>query len=145
MAAARAIDGKASAVRHDARAAPGASARARDNGAVPGSPFRAVADGVLVAVKLTPKAAQDRIQQVATAADGSAVLKLAVTAAPERGKANEALVKLLAKTWKLPKTSIVLVHGAGDRRKTLHLAGEPQALMARLEAWSRETPRETNG
>jgi uncharacterized protein (TIGR00251 family) len=99
------------------------------------SPFRPAADGVRVSVKLTPRAAQDRIQEVATEADGLPVLRVAVTAAPDRGKANEALVKLLAKTWKLPKTSIVLVQGTTDRRKTLHLAGEPKALMARLEAW----------
>jgi len=104
-----------------------------------GSPFRSVASGVRVLIRLTPRAARDRIQEVATEADGSPVLRIAVTAAPERGKANEALVKLLAKTWKLPKTSIVLVQGTTDRRKTLHLAGEPKALMARLEAWLGET------
>jgi uncharacterized protein (TIGR00251 family) len=99
------------------------------------SPFRAVADGVRVAVRLAPKAARDRIQGTMREADGATVLKVGVTAVPEAGKANEALVKLLAKTWKLPKTGFTLVSGATDRRKSLHLAGEPAALLARLEAW----------
>lgn len=102
------------------------------------SPFRAVTGGVRVAVRLTPKAARDRFQGTVREADGSCALKLGVTAAPEAGRANAALIELLAKTWRLPKTSIALVRGAADRRKTLHLAGEPAALLARLEAW-RET------
>lgn len=99
------------------------------------SPFRTVADGLRVAVRLTPKAAQARIQGVAREADGGTALKVAVTAPPEAGKANTALIALLAKAWRLPKSSLSLVAGAGDRRKTLHLAGEPQALRARLQTW----------
>lgn len=104
----------------------------------PPSPFRSVADGVRVAVRLTPRASRDFVQGVATEADGGAILKVGVTAIPEAGKANAALVSLLAKTWKLPKSSISLTQGAADRRKTLHIAGEPQALLARLQAWLRE-------
>ena len=102
-----------------------------------GSPFSVGADGVRVAVRLTPRAATDRIQGITIEADGSPSLKCAVSAAPVEGKANEALVKLLAKAWKLPKSSISLVRGAGERRKILHLAGEPRALLARLETWLR--------
>ncbi|MFI4987871.1 MAG: DUF167 family protein [Alphaproteobacteria bacterium] len=102
------------------------------------SPFSTASDGVRVAVRLTPKAAREQILGTAIEADGSAVLKLAVTAVPEAGKANEALVRLLAKSWKLPRSSISLVRGAGARRKLLHLRGEPEALLARLESWLRE-------
>ena len=97
------------------------------------SPFRAVADGVRIAVKLTPGARAERIQGVSTEADGSAVLRVAVAAPPERGRANEALLRLLAKRWRLTRTSLSLVSGAAQRRKTLHLAGEPAALLARLQ------------
>lgn len=88
-----------------------------------------------LAVRLTPKAARARIQGVAREADGRVVLKVAVTEPPEGGKANAALVKLLAKTWKLTKSDVTVVAGATDRRKTLHIAGEPGMLRRRLEEW----------
>ena len=55
-----------------------------------------------------------------------------VTAVPEAGKANEALIKLLAKEWGVAKSSISLVAGATDRNKILHIAGDAGDLMARL-------------
>lgn len=103
------------------------------------SPLRAVADGVRIAVRLTPGARSERIQGIATEADGSVVLRVAVAAAPERGKANAALLRLLAKRWRLPQTSLRLVSGAAQRRKTLHLAGEPRALLAHLQSWLDES------
>jgi uncharacterized protein (TIGR00251 family) len=102
------------------------------------SPFRAVADGVRIAIRLTPGAQAERVQGTATEADGTAVLRVAVTAPPERGRANAALIRLLAKRWHLPKTSLALVSGAAQRRKTLHLAGKPEALLARLQSWLEE-------
>ncbi len=88
-----------------------------------------------VAVRLTPRAARAGVQGLAPEADGGVVLKVAVTAAPEAGKANAALIKLLAKAWRLPKSDITVVAGATDRRKTLHIAGEAATLRRRLEEW----------
>ena len=99
------------------------------------SPFSEIATGLKVAVRLTPKASRDRIDGLAPEADGGRVLKVAVTAVPEDGKANAALVKLLAKQWKLPKTSIAVIAGATDRRKTLLISGDAAALRLRLEQW----------
>ena len=45
------------------------------------------------------------------------------------------MVKLLAKAWKLPKSALGVTAGAKDRRKTLLVDGDPDALAARLEAW----------
>lgn len=86
-------------------------------------------------MRVTPKSNRNRIEGLAGEADGGTALRVAVTAAPEGGKANAALVKLLAKAWRLPKTSISVVAGAAGRRKTLFVEGEPGALMARLGAW----------
>ena len=63
------------------------------------TPFKPVADGVRVAVRLTPKASRNAIAGIAESGQGEAVLKVMVTAVPEAGKANEALIKLLAKEW----------------------------------------------
>lgn len=92
----------------------------------------ATADGVRIAVRLSPGAKRTAIQGTAPDADGGTVLKASVTAIPEHGKANEALIKLLAKEWRLPKSSFSILSGATDRRKVLHIAGEPGMLMDRI-------------
>jgi hypothetical protein len=55
-----------------------------------------------------------------------------VTAPAEGGKANRALIVLLARAWRLPKTSIDVVAGVHDRRKTLRISGDAHALALRL-------------
>ena len=98
------------------------------------SPYRATADGVTVSVRVAPRAGRNRIDGVVAEADGGAALKVAVTAPPEDGKANDAVIALLAKAWRLPKASFRVVRGATARRKTLHVEGDPKALMDRLIA-----------
>jgi uncharacterized protein (TIGR00251 family) len=100
-------------------------------------PFSIVDEGVVVAVRLTPKAGANAIRGIAQDADGAACLKVAVTAPPEGGKANTAMLKLLAKTWKLPKTSLMVASGATSRRKVVHVAGDGPVLYAILEEWAR--------
>ena len=100
--------------------------------AEPLNPFRAVAGGMLVAVRLTPKAGRARVGPVVAGADGSGLLKVAVAEAPEKGKANAALIRLLAKTWRLPKSAISVVRGATDRNKILRIEGAPASLMGTL-------------
>ena len=104
----------------------------------PKSPFNAVPEGLRVALKVTPKAARAAIAGVEADATGRGVLKVRVTEAPEGGKANAAVVKLLAKAWKLPKGALSVAAGAKDRRKTLLVTGNPDELMARLGAWLTE-------
>lgn len=101
----------------------------------PGSPLRRGENGVRVAIRLTPRAARDRVDGVAREADGGAVLKVGVTAVPEDGKANAAMIRLLAKEWKVPKGSIAIVAGATNRRKTVFVEGDAAALATRLEEW----------
>ena len=98
------------------------------------SPLAAVAGGIRVRVKLAPKASRAAVGGVFVDAAGTAFLKVAVTAAPEDGKANAALVALLAKAWRLPKSAIAVVAGATERRKTLLIAGNPAELMKYLSA-----------
>jgi uncharacterized protein (TIGR00251 family) len=98
-----------------------------------GSPFSAVDGGVTLAVRLAPKASENRIGPVALDDAGGAVLKVAVTEIPEGGKANKALIRLLAKSWRLPKTAISVKRGHKDRRKTLFIEGPAQELLKRFE------------
>jgi len=97
------------------------------------SPFVAGDGGVSVIVRLTPKAAEDRVGPVARDLRGQAILKAAVTAPPADGKANTALIRLLAKSWGLPKTAISLKRGAKNRIKTLFIeSADPEQLVERL-------------
>ncbi len=65
--------------------------------------------------------------------DGRAVLKVRLRAVPEKGKANKALIRLLAKTLKLPALQVTLASGATSRIKTIKLEGNPARLKAQLE------------
>ncbi|NNG02783.1 MAG: DUF167 domain-containing protein [Inquilinus sp.] len=104
----------------------------------PDSPFAAAADGVTVAVKVTPRASRERVLGVQNLADGSAVLAVAVTAVPEDGKANAAVIRLLAKEWRGARSAIRLVAGAAARRKRLHLDAEPVRALETLAKWARD-------
>ena len=97
-------------------------------------PFRAIPDGVRLAVRVTPNAGADRIEGVEIRDDGGAVLRIRVSAVPDRGKANAAVIALLAKALGVPKSDITLVAGDTARLKTLEIAGPPEALTARLAA-----------
>jgi uncharacterized protein len=96
-------------------------------------PLTAAPDGVSLCVRLQPGASTERIIGLVAEADGGVALKVAVTAPPAKGRANDALLRLLARTMGLPKRDLSLTRGAADRRKLVHLAGDAARLMPRLE------------
>ncbi len=98
------------------------------------SPFGLCADGLRVAVRLTPKAARPGLGGVVLDGDGKAWLKARVAAAPERGKANAALLELLAKAWRLAPGRLEISGGAKARRKTVLIRDGDRALLRALEA-----------
>jgi uncharacterized protein YggU (UPF0235/DUF167 family) len=61
--------------------------------------------------------------------------KVRVNAAPERGKANEAVLRLLADALAVPRGSLALVAGHGDRDKLVELTGlDADEIERRLDA-----------
>ena len=86
-----------------------------------------------LAVRLTPKAARSRIEGLTDTADGGQMLKVSVTAVPENGKANGALIALLAKSWHRPKSAFTLLRGQTDRNKILTVAVPFVALRLQLQ------------
>lgn len=104
-------------------------------------PLIAAKDGVRLSVRLTPRGAADRIDSIAREADGIPVLKVSVTAAPAENRANDALLHLLAREWRLGKRDLSLVSGSKSRNKTVHIAGDPAVLLARLEPLLAVLPR----
>jgi uncharacterized protein (TIGR00251 family) len=89
---------------------------------------------VRIAVRLTPRARADRLDGVAHLSDGAAVLKVSVTAPPADGRANEALLRLLAKEWDVPRRDLAIVVGHKSRNKAIGVAGDPALLLKRLGA-----------
>jgi len=91
-------------------------------------------------VRLTPKAAKDAIdgciEDPATigAVNQNAILLARVRAVPEKGKANAALEKLVAKWLGLPKSALKVSAGSKSRIKTLELDGDHNDLATRLTA-----------
>ena len=80
--------------------------------------LRAQADGVLLSVKLQPRASASEIGE----ALGSE-LRIKVTAPPVDAAANEALVKLLAQQLDCPRNRVALLRGHTSRHKTVMLYG----------------------
>jgi uncharacterized protein (TIGR00251 family) len=97
--------------------------------------FQASAGGIRLRLKVAPKAKRNEIGGWLDEPDGSQMLKIAVTAAPEDGKANAAVIALLAKEWGVAKSAISVVAGATDRRKIVEIRGQSAELMQRLQAW----------
>jgi hypothetical protein len=109
--------------------------------ALTGLPWRIVADGLTVRVRLTPKASRNRVEGPVELADGGVAIRATVTAAPESGKANAALLRLLAKTWRLPRTALAVTGGATSRLKTVTISGDGPALAGTLRAWCTATDK----
>jgi len=61
--------------------------------------------------------------------------KVRVAAAPERGRANEAVLRLLAEALRVPRDAVTLVSGHTGRDKIVELAGlRPAQIERRLSA-----------
>ena len=87
-----------------------------------------------MAVRLSPRAKSDRLLGTAAAAGGGRALKASVTAPARDGRANEALLQLLARAWHLPRRNLSIVAGAASRNKTVRVTGDPGQLIAKLSA-----------
>ena len=95
------------------------------------------ADGVIVMVRLTPKGGRDSLDGVETLADGRAVLKARVRAAPSEGEANAVLGRLLAKTFGVAPSRVEIIGGSTSRIKRVKISGNTPALVATLEKIAR--------
>lgn len=91
-----------------------------------------------LSVRVTPKGGRDAVDGWALDGAGRPLLKLRVSAAPSDGAANAAVVALIAKTLKVPKSAVRIVAGETARVKRLELDGVAAADIAR--AFGAEPP-----
>ena len=97
-----------------------------------GKCYETVSHGLRLYVRLTPKSARDGLEGSEDRGDGRQVLKVKVRAVPENGKANEALLKVIANALGTGVSQVRLEAGAMARVKTLMVTGDPDVLAARL-------------
>lgn len=90
-------------------------------------------DNAILHIRLSPGASASGVRGWMNDENGTPVLKVGVTAIAESGKANAALIQLLSKLAKHPKSSIKIRSGLTDRNKTVCFHALPQSeLLARL-------------
>jgi len=77
-------------------------------------------------IKVIPKSSKN---EILAGPDG--LLKIKVTAAPVKGAANEAVIKLLAKKLGLKKAQIAIVSGQTSKIKTIEVEGVNQDELSR--------------
>ena len=78
-------------------------------------------------VRLQPGASSERIDGIYRPDEATTSLKVTVRAQPEKGKANKALIKLLAKTLRLAQSDLTLTAGTTHRNKTVLASGAERA------------------
>jgi uncharacterized protein YggU (UPF0235/DUF167 family) len=83
--------------------------------------------GSQFSIRATPRGRRNALEGIRAGA-----LLVSVTAAPEDGAANAAIIALIAKSLKLAKSAIGIRRGHTSRDKTMWLALTPEELRARL-------------
>lgn len=79
--------------------------------------LRQTSEGVLLSLKAVPNAHTNQVMR------RGAEIHVSVTQAAERGRANQAIVELLARALGIAKSRIEFTRGAAGRRKTVLLRG----------------------
>ncbi len=80
-----------------------------------------------VNIKLKPSARKNAVLGWEKGANGQDVLKVQITTAPEKGKANMALIALLAEYWGVPKSALTIMRGETSRLKVLEVKRDQEA------------------
>ncbi len=95
-----------------------------------GNFLRAQADGVLLSVKLQPRASKNEICGLL-----GGELKIKVTAPPVDAAANQALVEFLAEKLGCPRGKVELIRGHTSRHKAVKLHGfKPENVLPKLSS-----------
>ncbi len=95
--------------------------------------WRVLNDGVSVAVKVHPRSRRPGLHGGAASASGDR-LRVAVSEAPEDGRANRAVCEAVANALDVAPSAVSVASGAAHREKLLHITGDSAVLSSRLAA-----------
>ena len=94
---------------------------------------RRLNDSVVLNIRVSPKAGANAIAGLRKAADGAVALNIRVTQPPDKGKANKAVVALLAKQLGFAKSALSIVAGDTSRDKQIRISGQPGVIVRALD------------
>ena len=95
-------------------------------------PFTLREGETVLRIRVTPRSAQSCVGGLARDAEGRTALVVRVTVAPERGKANKAVIATLANSLKLAKSRFTICAGLAERNKIVAISGDPAEVEAAL-------------
>ena len=102
--------------------------------------WRYSAQGISVALRVTPRGGRDEIDGLETLANGRTVVKIRVRAIAEGGEANRAVVELLARALGVPRARVRVLSGATSRLKQIAVDGDPAKLGESLRKLTAAKP-----
>jgi len=83
--------------------------------------------GLIFAVRVVPRASRSEI-----VGEHNGALRIRIAAPPVSGAANRELVRILAKTFKLPQNAVEILSGANSKSKTVRVRGADAATLEQL-------------
>ena len=93
--------------------------------------IKEIKEGLIIRIKIVPNSSKNDIILE------DEFIKIKITAQPIENKANKALIEFLAKTFKIPKTSIEIIKGETSKEKTVLIKTENE--VKRLEITNKLT------
>ncbi len=103
------------------------------------SPLRHTPKGTYLHIRARPKSGRDEVLGLVVSSTGSTSLAVKVTAIPDKGKANQAVIEVLAKAMHISKSSFRLVSGETSRDKVLEVVANLSTIEAFLKMLSVQT------
>ena len=95
-------------------------------------PYEMVGGEARLRVRVSPRAAHNRIGGLHRDAEGRVSLLVRVTTAPEKGKANKAVIDAVAHALGLAPSRLKVKAGRADRTKLIVIAGDPADIEPAL-------------
>ncbi|GGA37142.1 DUF167 domain-containing protein [Pelagibacterium lentulum] len=87
---------------------------------------------LFIRVRVTPNAARNAVAGLVMRADNRQFLAIRTSALAENGKANSAVIAIVAKALGVTKTSIAIATGSQSREKTLLISSPSESAIAKL-------------
>ena len=85
--------------------------------------------GYILRIRVTPNSSKNATGGIFTDSYGNDFLKINLSAVPEKGKANQELIKYLSKILNLSKSTLIILSGETDRYKKLQLNISPSSSI----------------
>jgi uncharacterized protein (TIGR00251 family) len=83
--------------------------------------------GLTFAVRIVPRASRSEI-----AGEYNGAMRIRLAAPPVEGAANRELIRLLAKSFKLPQNAVEIISGTASKNKVVHVAGADSARLEQM-------------